>query len=301
VAAEDYREDVRISPEILGRLVEAYRRIRNTLRFLLGALSDFPVEAAAPTPTELDRWALHRTQRLVERCRRAFDAYEFHVVYHAVNNFCSVDLSALYLDIVKDRLYCSASDAPERRAAQWTMWRIADTLTRLLAPAIPFTAEDVWAYLPGAREESVCLAPFPDVDPAFIDDDIEAVFGRLFQMRSAVNKALEEARQAGTIGHSLDASVWLAPSAPASPAGREWSGLLARYRTELPTLCIVSQVEVAPQPDGVPPSSLLADLAIRIGRAAGLKCARCWNYRTSVGAYPDHPDICDRCHAVVRR
>jgi isoleucyl-tRNA synthetase len=301
VAAEDYREDLRMSTEILGRLVEAYRRIRNTLRFLLGALADFtpPADGSRPPLLELDRWILHRTQRLVDRCRRAFDAYEFHVVYHGVNNFCSVDLSALYLDIVKDRLYCSAAAAPERRAAQWTMWRIAETLTPLVAPILAFTAEDVWRHLPGERAESVSLAPFPEVETAFVDEELEAVWGRLFEMRAAVNKALEEARQADTIGHSLDAGVWLAPADPDSPAGREWSRLLDRYREALPTLCIVSQVEVGERADGVPPSPLLADLAIRVGRAAGAKCARCWNYRTSVGANPSHPDVCDRCHAVV--
>ncbi len=302
VAAEDYREDLRISAEILGRLVEAYRRIRNTMRFLLGALTDFtpPAGASRPDLLELDRWILHRTQRLVERCRRAFDAYEFHVVYHAVNNFCSVDLSALYLDIVKDRLYCSAADAPDRRAAQWTMWRIAETLTPLLAPILAFTAEDVWSYLPGERGESVCLAPFPEIHPAFVDEELEAVWTRLFEMRAAVNKALEEARQANTIGHSLDAGVWLAPADPDSPGGREWARLLSRYRETLPTLCIVSQVEVGEHADGAPPSPLLADLAIRVERAAGAKCARCWNYRTSVGANPSHPDVCDRCYGVVR-
>jgi len=299
VAAEDYREDVRISAEILGRLVEAYRRVRNTLRFLLGALSDFDPTAAPPPPLELDRWILQRTQRLVERCGRAFDAYEFHVVYHAVNNFCSVDLSALYLDIVKDRLYCSAAGAPERRAAQWTIWRIADALTRIIAPVLPFTAEDVWAHLPGPREESVCLARFPEVDKALVDDAVEAVFERLLQMRAAVNKTLEEARQAGTIGHSLDANVWLAPVDPASAAGHDWAALLARYREELPTLCIVSQVEIGDRADGVPPCQLLTDLAIRVSPAAGRKCARCWNYRPSVGAAARHPDICDRCLAVV--
>jgi len=299
VAAEDYREDVRISAEILGRLVEAYRRVRNTLRFLLGALSDFDPTAAPPPPLQLDRWILQRTQRLVERCGRAFDAYEFHVVYHAVNNFCSVDLSALYLDIVKDRLYCSAAGAPERRAAQWTIWRIADALTRIIAPVLPFTAEDVWAHLPGPREESVCLARFPEVDKALVDDAVEAVFERLLQMRAAVNKTLEEARQAGTIGHSLDANVWLAPVDPASAAGHDWAALLARYREELPTLCIVSQVEIGDRADGVPPSQLLTDLAIRVSPAAGRKCARCWNYRPSVGAAARHPDICDRCLAVV--
>jgi isoleucyl-tRNA synthetase len=302
VSAEDYREDLRISQEILGRTVESYRRIRNTFRFLLGGIGDLaPAVTVPPALTELDRWILHRTQRLVERCRRAFDAYEFHVVYHAVNNFCSVDLSALYLDIVKDRLYCSGAATPERRAAQWTMWRIAETLTPLLAPIVPFTTEDVWSHLPGPRAESICLAAFPEVDARFVDDDLEAVWTRLFQLRAAVNKALEGARQSDTIGHSLDADVRIAPTDPASPAGREWAALLERYRDELATVCIVSAVAVDARADGMPPSPLVPELAVAVGRAAGTKCARCWNYRTSVGTYTAHPDICDRCHAVVVR
>jgi isoleucyl-tRNA synthetase len=305
VAAEDYREDVRISQEILGRLVEAYRRVRNTMRFLLGNLHDHEATAGAlehpPADLlEIDRWILHRTQRFVERCRRAYDEYEFHTVYHALNNFCSVDLSALYLDIVKDRLYCSAASAPARRAAQWTLWYVADVLTRLMAPVLSFTSEDIWEHLPGPKPDSVFLAAVPDADADLIDDELDAVWGRLFQMRAAVNKALEEARQASAIGHSLDACVWLAPTEPASAVGAAWADLLGRYRDELATLCIVSQVEVGGSPDGVPPSALLGDLAIRVSAAAGTKCARCWNYRTSVGQVQAHPEICDRCAAVVQ-
>jgi isoleucyl-tRNA synthetase len=299
VAAEDYREDLRISQEILGRLVESYRRIRNTMRFLLGALADLDHAAPPPELLELDRWILHRTQRLIDRCRRAYDAYEFHVVYHAVNNFCSVDLSALYLDIVKDRLYCSAPAAAGRRAAQWTMSQIAEALTRIVAPVLSFTAEDVWRSLPGPREANVSLAAFPEVNPGLIDEALDGVYGRLFQVRAAVNKALEEARRLETIGHSLDASVRLAPADPASVAGTEWAALLARYRDELATLCIVSHVDVAERADGAPPSPLLADLTVGVSRAAGTKCARCWNYRPSVGTHPAHPEVCDRCHAVV--
>jgi isoleucyl-tRNA synthetase len=309
VAGEDYREDVRISEEILGRLVEAYRRVRNTMRFLLGNLYDYEAGADAPGGTlqappagllELDRWILHRAQRLVERCRRAYDEYEFHAVYHALNNFCSVDLSALYLDIVKDRLYCSAAAAPARRAAQWTLWHVADALTRVMAPVLSFTAEDIWPHLPGPKPQSVFLAPVPEPDVRFVDDELDAVWTRLFQMRAAVNKALEEARQANAIGHSLDACVWLAPADPASATGAEWAALLGRYRNELATLCIVSQVEVGASPNGAVPSPLVPDLALRVSPAAGAKCARCWNYRTSVGQDRQHPGICDRCAAVVQ-
>jgi len=168
-----------------------------------------------------------------------------------------------------------------------------------MAPVLSFTAEDVWAYLPRSKPESVFLAGIPEVDPRLVDEEIDAVWGRLFQMRAAVNKTLEEARQANTIGHSLDARVYLSPSDPSSPSGEQWAALLARYRDELPTLCIVSQVEVGEGSDGAPPSPLLPELAIRVSPAEGAKCARCWNYSTSVGRDGSHPEICDRCAAVV--
>src|SRR5262249_45179553 len=160
VAAEDYRDDVRISQEIVGRLVESFRRIRNTARFLIANLYDFEPDTHAvsdPHLLELDRWILARTRLLVERCRKAYFDYEFHVVYHALNNFCSVDLSALYLDIVKDRLYCSSAAGTARRSAQTALWRILDTLARLMAPILTFTAEEIWGYVPSQnpRSESI--------------------------------------------------------------------------------------------------------------------------------------------------
>src|SRR5437773_2720974 len=161
VAAEDYREDVRISEEILGQLVEAYRRIRNTGRFLLANLYDFdPARDAVAYERlpALERWALHQTRALAERCRAAYDAYEFHVIYHALNNFCSVDLSAFYLDVRKDRLYCERADGPERRATQTAFHAICDALVRLMAPILSFTAEDAWAHLPSARVQQTARA-----------------------------------------------------------------------------------------------------------------------------------------------
>jgi isoleucyl-tRNA synthetase len=169
-----------------------------------------------------------------------------------------------------------------------------------MAPVLSFTAEDVWTHLPGPKPDSVFLAPLPDPDAGLVDDRLDAAWTRLFQMRAAVNKALEEARQTNAIGHSLDACVRLAPVDPTSATGAEWATLLGRYRDELATLCIVSQVEVWADGAGVPPSPLVADLAICVSAAAGAKCARCWNYRTSVGQDRRHPAICDRCATVVQ-
>jgi isoleucyl-tRNA synthetase len=298
VAAEDYRDDVRISQEIVGRLVESFRRIRNTARFLIANLYDFdPHVHAIPDSAllELDRWILARTRLLVERCRKAYFDYEFHVVYHALNNFCSVDLSALYLDIAKDRLYCSAGAGTARRSVQTALWRILDTVVRLMAPILTFTAEEIWGYVPGMkpRAESVLLAEFPSAERVEGDEALLATWGRLLEVRDAVTKALEEARQEGRIGHSLDARVRLGFASDGS-----LGELLGSRMEDLPTLFIVSQVERGElaAPDESP---LVTGLRVAVERAAGEKCARCWNYRTSVGADAGHPTICAPCVAAL--
>ncbi|MGH7899655.1 MAG: isoleucine--tRNA ligase, partial [Candidatus Binatia bacterium] len=245
VAAEDYRDDMRISQEIIGRLIESFRRIRNTARFLIANLFDFDPARDRVDDGELleiDRWILARNRALIERCREAYRAYEFHVIHHGLNNFCSVDLSALYLDIAKDRLYCSRAAGAARRSAQTAIWRILDSLVRLMAPILTFTAEEVWEYVPmiGARAESVLLAEFPSDGPEAGDAALLETWDRLLAVRDAVSKALEEARQRGRIGHSLDARVRLGFD-PALPIGR----LIGNRLEELPTLFIVSQVEFA--------------------------------------------------------
>ena len=214
VAAEDYREDVRISDEILNRLVEAYRRLRNTARFLISNLYDFdPKKDAVEPPAldELDRWILHRTQSVLSRCRDAYEKYEFHVVYHTLNNFCSVDLSSLYLDIVKDRLYCEGKNSTTRRAAQTTLYNILDVLVHLMAPILSFTAEEIWTYMPDkeSRPQSVFLSPIPKPDSTLLDEELAQKWDRVFKERSEILKALEVGRNGGTIGHSLDAEVIL--------------------------------------------------------------------------------------------
>jgi len=296
VAAEDYRDDVRISREILDRAVEAYRRIRNTGRFLIGNLADFDPARDAVAPAqllELDRFILDRLQSLIERCRRAYDAFEFHAVYHALNNFCSVDLSALYLDIVKDRLYCEGATSPERRSAQTALHTILDALVRLMAPILSFTAEEIWGYLPAdaARPPSVLLADFPAADPALRDARLAGEWDRLLEVRSAVTKALEELRKQGTIGHSLEAEVAIATNG-------NLGELLAARRGLLSDVFIVSSVELRPA-GSLPVPAGGGDVAITAKRAGGAKCARCWNYRSDVGSNERFPPLCGRCAGVL--
>jgi isoleucyl-tRNA synthetase len=296
VAAEDYRGDVRLSKEILGHLVEAYRRLRNTARFLLGNLGGFdPATDAVGVGdlSELDRWALDRLARVVQRARDAYEAYEFHTVYHLLNNYCAVDLSALYLDITKDRLYCSGSRDPGRRAVQTVMYEIARALAGMLAPILSFLAEDIWAALPvdSGRPASVFLSGFPEPDPAWIDDGLAERFERLLAVRGAVTKALEGDRQAGRIGHSLEAEVVLSAAGDLGP--------LLRERLDwLPELFIVSQVVLDERPP--PADAVLPGLGVAVVRARGEKCGRCWMYLPDVGSAERYPGVCHRCAQVLR-
>lgn len=303
-AAEDFREDVRISDEILNRLIEAYRRLRNTARFLISNLYDFDPNAdtiSAQDLDEMDRWILQRSQIVLGRCRTAYEKYEFHVVYHTLNNFCSVDLSAQYLDIVKDRLYCEATKSTTRRAAQTTLYRILDTLVHLMAPILSFTAEEIWGYMPvdTGRPASIFFSPMPEVDTALRDELLLGKWDRIFRERSEVLKALEQARSAGIIGHSLDARVVL------EPREGDHRSILAELvrsdRTRLQDLLIISQArETAGQNGtGLSYESELLNCTIRVAKADGAKCDRCWKYDPQVGEVANHPTVCPRCAAVL--
>ncbi len=292
VAAEDYRDDIRISDEILKRLVEAYRRIRNTCRFLLGNLADFDPAKDAVAPGELweiGRYTLDRLHRLVERCRRGYEEYEFHVIFHRLHNFCAVDLSAFYLDILKDRLYTFPAQSSGRRAAQTVLYQVLHTLTRLMAPVLAFTAEEVWQAIPGTTG-SVHLAALPEVDPAALDDGLAERWQRLRDLRGLVTKAAEESRAAKVIGHSLDARVVLY-------VDHRWEDFLGTYASELPYLFIVSQVDLAEGPGGAFTDPALPGVGVDVTRAAGAKCQRCWNYSERLGTVPEHPEVCPRCAA----
>jgi isoleucyl-tRNA synthetase len=293
-ASVDYTADTCFSKNLLAPLLESYRKIRNTCRFLLGNLHDFDAERdrvpAADLP-ESERWILHRTTELVERARTSYDAFAFHLVVQALVNFCAVDLSALYLDIAKDRLYCGVPKGLPRRAAQTACWEILDTLVRLMAPILSFMAEEIWLAVSAPnRSASVLLAGFPE--PRHRDDALAATWERLLAVRAAVTKALEEARQADLIGHSLDARVVLA-------ATDGLRALLAARRDDLPAFFITSQVELVQELPAEAASPLLPDLRVRVDRALGAKCQRCWNYSQAVGSDDTHPDLCERCLPVV--
>ena len=299
VAAEDYTEDIRLSSLILDRLADAYRRIRNTFRFLLGNLSDFdPARDRQPYARldEVDRFVLDRLARLIDRVRRAYEEYQFHTVFHAVHNFCAVDLSALYLDVIKDRLYTSAPTDPRRRAAQTTCHDIFRALARMMAPILTFTSEEAWRYVPGARAESVHLERFPEVPVEWLDDTLDAEWSRLLEVRREIAKALETARARGLIGSGLEAAVTIVAAPEDLPE------LLRRKRDLLPTLLIVSQVgfdRPASTPAVVHESQEIPGLVIGIDRARGRKCERCWMWTERVGESAAHPGLCERCLPIV--
>jgi isoleucyl-tRNA synthetase len=299
VSAEDYRDDIRISKEIIDRLIEAYRKIRNTARFLLGNIHDYDGGDRRRGLNELDRWAMSRLQGLVKRVTEAYEGFDFHQVYHNIHNFCIIDMSSFYLDILKDRLYTYRSDSPERRAAQWVLCRILSVMTKLMAPVLSFTAEEIWGYMPGPKEESVFLSDFPVVDDGSLDPSLEKKWEGIIAIRDDVNKALEIKRQERFIGNSLEAKVVLYLS-------EEFVAALEGYSDLLPTIFIVSEVEFMAE-ESTPSdavslyrSTALQGVSVDVLRAPGKKCERCWNRLSSVGAFPDAPELCHRCYAAVK-
>jgi len=296
VAAQDYRDDIRISQEILTRLSEAYRRIRNTCKYILGNLSDFDPAKDSVKPAEMpeiDRWALHQLELLKEKVLSCYGEYEFHVLYHAVNGFCTVEMSSFYLDILKDRVYTSKADSLQRRSAQTVMYTILDTLLRLIAPVLSFTADEAWQYLPGEHESSVHLASFPPLQPELKDATLDDRWSRIMKVRAEVSKALEQARVAKTIGHSLDAMVVIAADA-------ELMSFLSDYAEELAAIFIVSRVELVAAIAGEAyPAESIQGLKILVAAAPGAKCERCWCYSEELGSHDEHAAICPKCTAAV--
>jgi isoleucyl-tRNA synthetase len=280
VSAADYRDDVALSPQILGGLAEGYRKIRNTIRFALGNLDGFdPARDAVPVAElePLDRWALARLAAWDEKVKRAYEDYEFHLAYHQTMQLCAVDLSAFYFDVVKDRLYTWRRDGRPRRSAQTVLWIVAQDLLRLLSPILSFTASEAWAFLPGRPAESVFLAGLPARERPADAEALEARYARLLEVRAAVLAKLEEARRDKLIGAGLEAMVTVF-------AEGEERALLESARAELPALFIVSKVVLADGPRSV-----------RVERAPGVKCERCWVYAEDVGKDPRHPTLCGKC------
>ena len=297
VASVDFREDVAASENLMQRVSDNYRKLRNTLRFLLGNIHDFDParDAVAFAKMEpLDQYILARTAELDAKIRAAYDRFEFHRAYHALNEFVNTDLSALYLDVLKDRLYTFAPNAPARRSAQTALWRIAEALTRLIAPILSFTADEVWGYLPKVegREPSVHLALFPDLAEIVPGNEaeLEAEWARLLEIRSSVLSSLEEDRAAKRIGKALEASVHIDVNTAHINRTHE---LLLRYGRALPEFLGVSTVHVAPTRfDG---NKDLSDYTIMTGPAAGTKCERCWRFVNDFGDDRRYPTVCLRC------
>ncbi|MGH9861917.1 MAG: isoleucine--tRNA ligase [Candidatus Acidiferrales bacterium] len=298
-ASVDREADIRFGPQLLEQTAEAYRKIRNTFRFCLSNLYDFdPARDALPAERlqEFDRWMLGRTAEFVREVREAYDRYEFHKIYHGLYNFCVIDLSAVYFDILKDRLYTAGARSPERRSAQTALYRIAHALARLVAPLLCYTSDEVWEHLPGARETagSVHLAEFPR--PEELDTGLSAekaaAWETLAAVRREVLKALEQVRQAKKIRSSLEAGVYLRLTNNLAP-------LLEAYRRELRALFIVSSVGLGSEPRPGSYAAELPGLEISVEPAEGKKCERCWNYSVQVGSFPSFPTICERCAAVL--
>jgi isoleucyl-tRNA synthetase len=291
VAMLNYKEDAPFGNEIQQRLVEAYRKIRNTWRFILGNLYDFSPDTDAVKPDEmesLDRWALANAAGVGKRILKAYDEYEYHIIFHAVYNFFTVELSALYLDILKDRLYCSAKNSCLRRSAQTALFHILKNSLVLMAPILPFTTEEAWEAMPKfkGKEESVHLELFPEFREPWLEPGIAQEWEDLIGLREKVLKELEKAREQKFIGNSLEAQVILKV-----PAAK--SRLVQKYRDELCSLLIVSDVIFQAGPG--------EELGVTVGKAPGQKCQRCWNYSTYVGTSRSHPDFCKRCEDVVKR
>ncbi len=298
VAAEDYRDDIRISGDILDRLTEAYRKIRNTIRYLLGNLHDFlPGRDAVPFDRmeEMDRYALVLFHRLAGKVRKAYDSYEFHAIFHSVNNFCSVEMSSFYLNALKDRLYCSRADDPSRRSGQSALFEIARGLLSLIAPVLSFTAEEAWAYLPAfpGKPESVFLTDMPEPVDLPEADGIAARWERILAVRAEIAQPLEAARREKRIGSDQDALVVVAPG--------PFSDLFEHRRREIREVLIVSGLEVGEvSGPGVYESPAFPGLAVRVEKAPWEKCERCWNHTPDVGTVPSAPALCERCAATTR-
>lgn len=290
VASSDYHADIRISQDILKQLSDAYRKIRNTARFILSNLGDFNPDTDSMSVEKLDgidKWAMARMDEIIEKCKAAYDKFDFHIVYSTMRDFCTIDLSNFYLDILKDRLYVEKADSESRRAAQTVIYNILRTMTLYLAPVISFTAEEIWGYMPRSEKddaESVFFNKLPEKSGVSADEEFMEKWEKIDELRDIVNKALEEARGQKLIGKSLEAKVTL-------NCGRDWYEFAKSVENDLVAAFIVSAVSVEKSEfDGV-------DVKVEV--APGEKCERCWTHSDTVGKCAEHPTLCARCAEIV--
>ena len=301
VSSADYQADVRLSKDIVKQLAEVYRKIRNTFRFLLGNLDNFNPntdKVAYKDLTELDRWALHRLEEVRQKVTNAYENYEFHILYHTIHNFCTVDLSSFYLDVLKDTMYAEKENNVARRSAQTAIYEILTTLVKMVSPVLSFTAEEVWQYMPKEEgmEESVMLADWPQGHADHVDPELSARWATMLDLRSEMTKALEGARRDKAIGHSLDASITVYADGDAYKALTGFGGSLA-------SLLIVSEAHVVEGRDNAPANAVTVEdgaLSIVVTPSELEKCERCWIHRDTVGQDGDHPTLCARCADVVK-
>jgi isoleucyl-tRNA synthetase len=300
VASENYQEDLRISDEIIGRLVDAYRKIRNTCRFILGNLSDFNPATDAVAPADmlsLDRYALNMVRAKHQAVQAAYESFEFHKVYHTLHNLCTTDLSSYYLDIIKDRAYVTGATSRERRSAQTALYHILLMIVNDMAPILSFTAEEIFQHLPEAMRpagSTVFAMRVPEIEGDLLSDEEEAVWNLVFAVRGDVTKAIEPLRQSKALGHSLDAMVTLHATGEAYAS-------LSSVASFLRDVFIVSQARVTDEP--APADAIRGEVegvSVVIGRAKGEKCARCWIYDENLGTDPAHPQACPRCTKVLQ-
>ena len=290
VLASDYGSDVSVSKNIIKQVTEVYRKLRNTCRYILGNIYDFDVNNPVPYENlkEIDKWALTKLNKLIRTCTKAYDTYEFHEAYQALNQFCVVDMSQFYLDIIKDRLYTLKPDSVERRAAQTTMYEILSSLVRILAPMTCFTAEEVWSYMPhknGENKESVMLDFYPKAKPEYDNKEIEYKWEKLIRLKEEVSKHLEIARSNKDIGLSLEAKVTLFAE------GDEYEFIKGKEEL-LKEIFIVSSVEIRENRRNADEE---VGVGVKVDKAPGEKCERCWMYSETVGESSEHPTLCERC------
>ena len=297
VSSVDYREDVRISENILQQMSDAYRRIRNTARFLMGNLNNFDYandKVDYKDMFEIDKWAMHKLEELKEKTTEYYDKYEFYSLFQEITYFCSMEMSSFYLDIVKDRLYCEGTTSIERRSAQTVLTEVLKVLVRIISPVLSFTADEIWERIPEAlkEEESVHLSKWIEANPEYLNEELAKKWDKIARLRREVNKKLEAERQTGLIGHSLDARVLL------NIANAEYSFIKDYTENEVSDLFIVSQVKFVN--DSLAESEI-EGISISVEKASGEKCERCWKYDEEVGHDHNHSDVCPRCASVLEK
>lgn len=299
VASSDYHADVRISKDILKQLSESYRKIRNTARYILGNLYDFNPDTDMVSMDKLlplDKWALKKLDEVNKKVRKGYDEFEFHQVYHAIRNFCVVDMSNFYLDVLKDRLYVESATSESRRAAQTTIYIILDAMTKLISPILAYTSQEIWQYMPhssDANKDYVIFNDMPELTNVGVDAEFTARWDRIHELRDEVKKALEVARKNKVIGSSLEAEVKLY-------CNGELYDFIRSIEDELKSVFIVSEVSVEQGNGGEYTGEQLTDLSVTVSHAGGEKCERCWSYRDTVGKDETHPTLCDRCAVILK-